>query len=106
MGFDGLQCITRQRAQLIILKRAMGFHLSSLNSSQITLLKLMEVRLQDECCRAHGFQDGVTIARTTYANLSSLGIAAYPDPDCGGDERGMVRRLVIVCHRHRTLFLM
>jgi hypothetical protein len=71
MGFDGLQCITHQRAQLIILKRAMGFHLSSLNSSQITLLKLMEVRLQDECCRAHGFQDGVTIARTTYANFEA-----------------------------------
>jgi hypothetical protein len=30
MGFDALQCITHQRAQLIILKRAMGFHLSSL----------------------------------------------------------------------------
>src|SRR6476646_10986340 len=48
--------------------RAMGF---SLNSSQITLLKLMEVRLQNECCRADGFQDGLTSARTTYANFES-----------------------------------
>src|SRR5262245_10522719 len=38
------------KAKLIILKRAVGFHLSSSNSSQITLLKLTEVRFRDECC--------------------------------------------------------
>src|SRR5262249_59598779 len=39
-----------RKAQLIILKRAMDFHLSLPNSLQITLLKLTEVRPREEYC--------------------------------------------------------
>ena len=58
MGFNGLQCITHQRAQLIILKRAMGFHLSSLNSSQITLLKLMKYGYRTSVAERMDFKMG------------------------------------------------
>ena len=37
-------------AQRIILRRAMDFRLHSLNSSQVTLLKLTEARLREEYC--------------------------------------------------------